>query len=239
MVGTVFVISCVFLYRFSPRKIEFLGYYHKIGAHRVNSLEKLESALCYFDAIELDLEYIEGQDYLDVNHPPASSIQLDFETYLSHFEIEQQPFIWLDIKNLNSGNNRQIHDKLIALLQEKSYPLDKILIETRYPEALPIFSASGFKTSFYLPQHLSAKDSQVLQQEIVKIEKVLEAQPDLGVSTTFSEYAILKKYFPARTKYIWSINHSKLKDYRLLQEILKDESVQLVLVSYRAFRGNR
>src|SRR5690554_4954312 len=101
------VLSLILLgmaYRYSPYKIEYLGHYDKIWAHRVNSTEKLESALKYFKGVELDLVYDEQKNILDVTHPPVPSIDLDLENYLSSINSEAKPYIWLDIKNLNFDN---------------------------------------------------------------------------------------------------------------------------------------
>ena len=235
----LFTVAVLFLYRYSPRKFEFLGYYDKIGAHRVNSLEKLDAALHYFNAIELDLMYNETEHLLDVNHPPTPSINLRFDTYLANFEVNEVPFLWLDIKNLTETNSQEIHDLLVSIFKSKSYPLDKVLIETRYPEALPIFSTTGFNTTYYLPQRLMLKDSTALADELNTIKEALNAHPKLGISTAYADYHILKSNFPNKTKYIWSIGHSKIKDYKLIQNILKDETVKIVLASYRVFKGNR
>ena len=60
----------------------------------------------------------------------------------------------MDIKNLNNENKDSILSHILELFHEKNYPLEKVLVETRYPEALPEFSKAGFKASYYLPHSL-------------------------------------------------------------------------------------
>ncbi len=230
----VLLIILFWLYKHSPKKIEFLGHYEKIGAHRVNTLNKLESSLANFDAIELDLVYVPETNILDVHHPPSPSTGLSFETYFNYL-TNKDTFIWLDIKNLDTNNAGLILKLLNKIVAQKSYPKDKILIETRFPEKLALFAAQGYKTSYYLQQNLYKLKGEAFISEIKKIETTLASQPKLGISTEHFDYEILKEYFPKTTKYFWCIRHSKIGDYNVVRTMLKDESVALVLVNYNPF----
>ena len=114
---TVFVVR--FAYKYSPKRIEFLGHYEKVGAHRVNSLEKLTAALNHFEIIELDLVYFSESQSLDVGHPPVPSIGLTFEKYLNTIPKDDQPFLWLDIKNLTSENASEVLNRISLLLKKR------------------------------------------------------------------------------------------------------------------------
>jgi hypothetical protein len=227
-------ILLFWLYKHSPRKIEFLGHYNKIGAHRVNTLEKLESSLANFDAIELDVVYIAESNILDVHHPPAPSAGLTFEKYVAALG-NNHPFIWLDIKNLDEHTAEMILQKLNGILSQKQYPRHKVLIETRFPEKLVLFAAAGYKTSYYLQQNLHTLKDETLSSAIQKIDATLKSQPKLGISTEHFDYEIVKEYFPKTTKYFWCIRHSKFGDYTLVRTILKDDTVALMLTRYNPF----
>lgn len=222
------LILGIFLYRWSPYKIEFLGHYDKIWAHRVNDISKLHKAQRFFDGVELDLVFHEKGNYLDVTHPPGPSRNLYFEYYLQ--EVRGHPFLWLDIKNLNAGNSNAVLNKLRALLSEKDYPLQKILIETRYPDALPIFSRAGFKTSYYLPPGLAALDPSKLKTRICEISNVLQEQTGTAISSSYEDYEIMKAYFPDTDKYIWILDGITKRGFLLPREILADTTVKVVLV---------
>ena len=219
------LLILVVIYRFNPYRVSFLGHYDKIWAHRVNDTNKLVSAIQYFEGIELDLIYLEDTNTLDVNHPPAPSTGLTFEVYLSKIENGQRPFMWLDIKNLKASNADRIFEKLTSLFQESSYPLNMVLIESRYPEALPRFTNAGFKTSYYLPTKPS--------ENINVIDSVLQSQPNIAISSSYTNYETMIASFPKKTKYIWILNHDKFKEYSLVRRILKDTTVKVVLVPYR------
>jgi hypothetical protein len=235
----VLITILMVVYYYNPYKIEAIGLYDKVWAHRINSKEKLDSALKYFNGIELDLVYNSEKDFLDVNHPPTASIGLRFDEYLKGIKKDYFPYIWLDIKNLNQKNSKLILAKLLRLFNAKNYPLDKILIESKKTDALLLFEKSGFKTSFYLPSELYKKDSLMLLKRILEIKKVIKKQPNMAISTHFKDYEIIKKEFPNHPKYIWAtvrpihFNHFKIR------KILKDETVKVVLLKYHVIIGNR
>ncbi|WP_378180934.1 hypothetical protein [Aquimarina sp. SS2-1] len=233
------IVVLLFLYRLSPYKLEFLGYYNKIWAHRANSIDKLHSALQFYDGVELDLIYNESEDFLDVNHSLSPSIGLKFENYMNTLENEQYPYLWLDIKNLNEKTAKAILNKLVGIFEKRNYPLEKILIETRYPEVLPVFSDIGFKTSYYLPGGLTKKETTELKRNIEIIEDVLNDQPEVGISTSYKDYHIVNEYFPDRKKYIWVLVPIINLDLLTTNQILKDDTVAVVLVNYVALKGNR
>jgi hypothetical protein len=234
---SIIVISIAYYYY--PYKIEAAGSYDKVWAHRVNSIEKLNSALNYFDGIELDLVYDYEKDVLDVNHPPTKSIGLNFEDYLKTIEEGRFPYIWLDIKNINKSNVKLILKKLLLLFRSKCYPLKKILIESRNSNQLLNFEEEGFKTSFYLPSNLYKKDSLSLSKSISEIKKVITVQPNIAISTSFKDYNIISKEFPNHTKYIWAILKPLHFQHYKIRKILKDKSVNAVLLNYHVVKGNR
>lgn len=240
MVGIlILLILSGMAYRYSPYKLEYLGYYDKIWAHRANSEEKLKSALKFFKGIEVDLVYNESKNILDVTHPPVPSINLNLRQYLSNIPKDEFPYIWLDIKNLNIDNADVILIHLLDLFEEKQYPLEKILIETRYPEALPKFILAGFKTSFYLPHSLGEMSVERYNTEIQKIKDLLIEHPEMGISSNYIDYEIMAKEFPLRDKYFWITSSIRTHGFSKPRKILKDSTVKAVLISYKAAKGNR
>jgi len=236
----LFSITISVVYLYSPYKIEGIGYYNKIWAHRVNSLEKLDSALNYFEGVELDLIYNEENNILDVNHTLGESISLSFETYLKAIPSNTYPYLWLDIKMLNKDNADLILKRLVHLFKERKYPLENVLIEALQPEALPVFKEQGFKISYYLPPKLYLKDANDLRNSIDEIKRVIVSQPNIAMSTDYRNYKIIKAHFPDQKKYIWAITRmANYSEYTKIRDILKDETVNVVLLKYRALKGNR
>lgn len=231
--------SIAYFYKFSPKRIEFLGHYNKVFAHRVNSIEKQNQALKYFKGIEFDLVYLKAKDVLDVNHPPAESIGLTFENYLKNIKNKSHPFLWLDIKKLDTTNEAGILLKLNTLFELKKYPKSKVLIETLSPEALPKFTKAGYLTSYYLKPGLYKLKGEALIKEVNKIKSILELQPNIGISSSFLDYDVMHEFFPNKTKYVWVLSSSYGTKYREIRTILEDETVAVVLSKFRSFTGNR
>jgi len=226
-------------YKYATYKIELLGSYDKILAHRVNSADKLSSALKYFKGVELDLVYFEKEDFFDVNHPPAESINLKFESYLDVLKVNEKPFLWLDIKNLTDANSIKILKKLLVIFNEINYPLDKILIETQNQNALPVFSEAGFKTSYYLPYGLCQMNSDELKATVISIKKVLNTHLKMAISSDIQDYQILDKNFPSKVKYTWVTGSVFRNNFFQAQKAIRDPKVAIVLVTYNAPKGNR
>ena len=236
-----FLIVTILLigYYYFPYAIEGIGFYHKIWAHQINTVEELNSALNYYEGVELDLVYNSEKNLLDVYHPPSKSKGLSFKKYLKAIEKNNFPYLWLDIKNINNDNATAILDRLLFLFETKNYPLNKILIESKKPKELIKFEKKGFKTSYYLPFHLHKKDSLSLSKSILSIKNIIKSQPNIAISTSFKDYNIIKKEFPNQSKYIWAILKPIHFQHFKIREILKDEYVKIILLNYNVVRGNR
>ncbi len=236
----VLLILAVFIYSFSPYKLEFLGHYDKIWAHRVNSKEKLKSALKYYNGFELDLIYYEEENFFDVNHPTEKSINLKFEDYINSLNSKVVfDGFWLDMKNLNQNNASKILTKLSQILNTKNIPYNKVLIESEDPNSLSIFKEKGFRISYYLPRYLYKKPEKELIAEISKIKQILDEYPDIAISSSHRNYDIIHEYFPKKEKYIWALVWTINVDYFLVKRVLNDETVKVALVNYKVLNGNR
>lgn len=224
------------LYSYIPYRMEFSGHYDKIWAHRNNSIEKANFTEKYFNGIELDLVYHKNENFLDVNHPPAESIHLNLDNYVA--ALKKQPYLWLDIKNLKVENAPFILGKLQQIIQKYKYPLSKILIETRYPDALEIFTKYGFKTSYYLP-YLYQLDPTSVEKELLNIQKTLLQQQNIGISFYYKDYELIHKLYPNKTKYTWITDGVRQRNFKLARKILNDTTVKVVLIRIKTFKGHR
>ncbi len=235
----LFGLLALALYWYAPYKVEGYGYYHKIWAHRANSIEKANKALDYFKGVELDLMYDKTTNTLDVNHPPAESINLSFERYLSEINLKEMPFLWLDIKNLNGDNAYLIQTKLVALFKTHNYDLSKVLVESTEAKVLPIFDRAGFLTSYYLPYGLSLRKPKDLEKKLSGIKRYIKYQPNLMLSSDYQDYAVVNKYFPKHYKCFWAIERPINNKYDEIRTVLKDTMVKVVLLNYRALNADR
>ncbi|TCK64758.1 hypothetical protein DFQ05_2495 [Winogradskyella wandonensis] len=231
-------LAVVTYHFFSPYKIQFLGHYNKVWAHRVNSLEKLDAALNYFEGVELDLVYLPDQNSFDVNHPPAESIGLSFETYLKGLN-GKRPYLWLDIKNLKEKNSNDVFIKLSNLLSRFNYPKSKVLVESYYPHALSKFIENGYTSSYYVDTQLKNMAANERLNELETIKNILETYPTLGLSSNYVDYPVLSENFPLSKKYFWAIKSDLNPDFFMIRKMLKDTTVVAVLARFRFIGENR
>ncbi len=236
-IGALLVlIVLAVVYRYNPYQLEFLGHYDKIWAHRVNSLDKLSLSKPFFNGVELDLVYNPGR--LEVRHPPKPFTGLTFKEYAKQIDSSDSLQLWLDIKNLEPVHMAGILALLQEALAETGMDPSQVYIESRDPMALPIFNENGFKTLFYLPSDLRLKSEEVQRRNLKAIYGFLDLQPWMGISTHYKDYELLKTHFAGRDKFLWITPHDRFKDYGLIRDILKDPTVKVALIRYKALKGN-
>ena len=126
----------------------------RVIPHRVNSLGKLSQVM--FDgyaAFEVDVLFQDASSterpQLAVGHDGDSMSGLHIQDFLSQAPDAEK--VWLDIKNLSSGNHQQILGHLNRL--DAQFDIrEKAIVESSFagPE-FSAFSRAGWHTSYYLP----------------------------------------------------------------------------------------
>ena len=233
LVGVLLLcILVAFVYKQNPYRIEFLGNYHKIWAHKINSLERLQKASKHFKGIELDLVYDSAKGVLDISHPPAPLSGLSFLEYAKLLPKDPSFGIWLDIKNLNASNASEILNLVTIALKKTSIQTHQIIIESRYPEGLPLFTNAGYSISYYLPYNISEEKTATKEAHIKNIKSIILAQPTIAISSSYKDYNFMKTHFPNTTKYLWMIDGIGAHGFQA-SEILKDPTVAILLVKFK------
>lgn len=232
---------------------EILSYLFKdkIWAHRVNSLEKFESASDKFPGVELDVVFLNQKEIFDVTHPPSPSIGLTLNKYLSSKKINKKYNFWIDFKNLNSNNYLASSQKLNNLADSLDLTKSNIIVESTKPEYLTYFSKNDFKTSYYLPVKLYKLKGQLLEDALKDThDKIKISNPDF-ISASVSNYNIMKRDFPHKEILLWNVlndppNINSLYRFKIAIEklltkyvILKDNYVIVSLGEFNPDKGNR
>ena len=231
------------VYYYIPFKFEYIGYRHKVWAHRVNSVERLKYTQENYYGVELDLVFDAATNTFDVNHPPATSIGLTLESYFSHLNPSKSIGIWLDLQNLTQ-ENKDMALKRLNFLTEK-YPLQKehIIVESESPKFLTDFQKSGFKTSYYLPWDLYKLPEEKQLEKIKEIKENICQYPTSAISTNLNDYPIIAEHFPNNKKYLWSLKKTyafKLfGNFILTRKALNDSNVDVLLVKVNRQKGKR
>ena len=223
---------------FSERTIKIL-FKDKVWAHRANSIEKYIEASSKFKGVELDVIFDDELNYFDVNHKPAISIHLSLLNYLMAEEIDSSFKFWIDFKNLTEQNQKQSFFRLDSIVQLMGLERNHFIIESKKPEYLSIFKEKGYKTSYYLPPGLHSLDSDSLNSVVEIIRKNIEWETTSYISADCKNYRILKRHFPEHKKLLWMLGKAKYYRRILLYNMLWDEKVDVVLITFNAKQGNR
>jgi len=239
----ILIFAAVFFYHKAVFKFEHKGYSEKIWAHRVNSIEKLEYTQKNYAGIELDLVFDIKSQTFDVNHPPAESIGLSLETYLSQLHQNNTLGVWLDFKNLDSLNANLALSRLLFLTQKYQINKNYIIVESQNPKHLKIYQKAGFKTSYYLPAFLNKLSPKELTKKIEEIKLNIQNHNPTAISTNIVDYTIIATHFPEQTKYLWSIDKTfsprMFENFIEARKALKDPKVEVLLVRVNKNKGHR
>lgn len=242
----IFCVLCLLMsvilykaYKYVPYRLEHLAGIKKVHAHRVNTITKLKQAQLYYTGIELDVCFDSETNTFDVFHPPAESIGLSLEAYLSKFSDDNLK-VWLDFKNLTAENKVMATNRLLFLMTKFKLNKQLFLVESKNIDQLQYFKNYGFITSYYVPSRL-CKSNQRFKDSIYKLIATHHTQ---SLSFTHQNYIELHKKFPKREKYVWALygnplGRSRRQQIGITREILKDSTVKRLLVPFKSIGGNR
>jgi heptose-I-phosphate ethanolaminephosphotransferase len=203
----------------------------KIWVHRVNSLERLAKIEPLFKGMELDVVFENGK--FDVRHPPAKSINLSLEKYLTNIKNPSAHYFWIDLKNLNIKNVEEINQRLNYLAQ-KFKVKENIIVETTNPETIPVINSFGYFSSYYLPGLSNLNEFELIDALVTVNENITISEPK-SISQSFDNYYIMKENFGAQNKLIWALNlnwNDSSSHERIEGLLQKDKTIKVCLVNY-------
>lgn len=176
---TIFIILIIFVFYFYKKYEENqVNDYNnlkkqgvEVAAHRVNIESKLlELTKMGINNIEVDVHMQDKK--LIVGHEAENSVGQALEDYLDLIEKANPnyTFMWLDFKDLTEDNQDVIFEKLEAL--DKKFNLkNRVLIESRYVNALQVFNKNGWKTGYYLKYDLGSQSDEYIKNVINDLHK--------------------------------------------------------------------
>jgi len=197
------------------------------------------------------LYFLLGKNIFDVNHPPANSIDLTLNNYLSSIELSKKNKFWLDFKNLSLRNENKSLQKLKSICASHKLDPNQFIIESTRPEFLQSFHHNGFKTSYYLPWNLKKKSKKNLKKELNFIAENILTHKTHFISGGIEDYEIISKRFPIKKILTWSCHFSKPLNFNpitIIREIyylnkkiklFNNPNVEIILFKYKSKKGNR
>lgn len=215
----------------------------KIWVHRVNSIQKLSEVKNAYTGIELDVVFEKKENYFDVNHPPAPSIQLSLFDYLKTQNTNPDLKYWLDFKNLQENNLSSSLHRLDSISKLLQLTKTNIIVESTRPQFLKEFQERGFLTSYYLPYNLHQSNTNDLKKRMAWIEKNLNLYETDYISANYKDYKIMRDYFPNRKKLTWltgePVFKNRMKNRWFMYQLLMDEKVEIMLFLVKSEKGDR
>lgn len=221
---------------------------NKFLPHRVNSIAKLyEIWELGFRSFELNLVFDDKNDGKFYVGHHKGVIGSDLESYLNSIEFNNIDKIWLDVKNLNSTNYKNIFDELNRL--DKVYGIkSKAILESSWKEEkFEIFSLDGWYTSYYLPTEqikalLDAKDQELIIQLAQNISKQIALQKVKAISFDNINYdfvnLFLGLYIPNNVDFhSWygpSLYSNNFKKEILEYPFYNDKRIKTLLCSFKS-----
>lgn len=236
----IFVVVGIFVYKFSVHPVVLRTLFpSKIWPHRVNSINKLEETASFFRGFEIDVVWEKGK--LDINHPPAKSINLYLDKYVKHIPDNGKYGLWLDYKNLEKDWANESSNYIDSILTRENIDRNRVYVESHKPEFLAPFSNKDFKISYYLPSNLNhIKERKDLEEALREIDFHLNENPQLFISAPFSDYQFMKTHYPERKKIIWHLGgfYGPLNKIRIYSALF-DNKVEVVLIPFKSQEGDR
>lgn len=124
-------------------------YPDKIWLHRCNSMEKLYEKSALYPNVEVDVIFRDNYRF-DITHDADTTFNLSLDSYFYYMKNKTGK-MWLDIKNLDSGNKMDMLLKLNRLVRHFQIAKDRLIIESSSWNDLQDFTQNGYYTSFYVP----------------------------------------------------------------------------------------
>jgi len=217
----------------------------KVWVHRVNSIHKLNNIGRNYRGIELDVEFDKAYNKFQVNHPPSKPIDLFLNTYLKKIDLDKK--YWIDLKNLDSTNSRQISTMLTILIDSLKLNKNNFIIESPNCKELPIIN-STFNVSYYLPSYLTNLESSQKKTLSDSIKINIKKYKPNYISSSIVDYYYLREEFDQHM-ILWALSDLKInslndfitgtKSLKIKLTALMDDKVEVVLVTDLGEIGER
>jgi len=219
----------------------------RVFPHRVNSIGKLKDIWNDgFRSFEVDVLFSNNTNYLEVGHDHGD-MGGNLENFLSSVRFNEIERVWLDLKNLDSNNYKQVIKRL-EYLDSKFDFKEKIIIESS--TTFPFFNelkSRGWHISFYAPtktivKMLEESDMKGMKQLAIKMASQSEAQNLSAISFDSRLYPFIKKYLEPLLKneiiyHVWygpALRNDTFQSDLIKNKLLLDKRIKTILVPYKS-----
>jgi len=182
-----------------PQPNDFSFSPNKIWAHRVNTFEELEKKHALFDGLEIDLLYSKAIRNFYVAHDPIDTLRnVTLTEWLEKNPNPEKNWYWLDMKNLNKKNAKEIAATLVDILNRYGI-FYKTICENSNVKTLYVLKKEGLAVSYLIKRTDQYNVINRLVQHagwkmIIK-RNINYLKPD-ALSCTYSIHPLLDSSFP-------------------------------------------
>ena len=206
---------------------------HKIWAHRVNSLEKLEKTHEIFEGMEIDLIYSESINNLYVAHSDADTLKnILLEDWIKHIPNPEKNWYWFDMKNLTKKNAEQIGTLFVNILNQYGI-FNKVICEGRSVKALLPLKNKGLAVSYWIKSDIVFR--KIFGDAIWKrsIERDIKKLKPNALSSFDWMHPVLDTSFPNENILYWLTSAEDApENLEYAKKLCNLPNVKVVLVDY-------
>lgn len=217
--------------------------------HRCNHNDMLRTFYDSYTGFEMDIIFHEDgahqyqfENSHDVDTSGWYSLESQFAILKELGFGKSKKGVWLDYKNLNSGNVQKSLEVLNSLLEKYGFEEKKsdFRVESGNWSLLRSFHEAGFKTSYYFPYY---DFSSMSAAEVQDAKDVLREALDSGfvdtVSFDFSYYDFILKNTKSSDRLMtWAIgvNWESVATAESYSALRKDDRMEVILVTDKYWR---
>lgn len=222
------IFFCIFLMGYRD-----IGQYpDKIWLHRCNSMEKLYEKSALYPNVEVDVIFRDNYRF-DITHDADTTFNLSLDSYFYYMKNKTGK-MWLDIKNLDSGNKMDMLLKLNRLVRHFQIAKDRLIIESSSWNDLQDFTQNGYYTSFYVPYEEPCEmEDEEIDICIKELQQITDKKVVSALSFPGHWYTTIKEKLDRPIDLLTWEHHSSQLQLLLSsigQRMLSDPQLKVILV---------
>ena len=198
-----------------------------VWLHMVNSRDKLERFFNDCDGFEMDINYNDQKKYFNVSRNNINGNE-NLADMLKDIDGLDQKYLWFDFKNLSDKNKKITLDALNKIAEENGLKKEKIIVESKDPISLELFSNAGYYTSFDLDCYKWGDIERARYLISDNIEKLKQSKVDF-VSSDAKYFDVVKYCFPSMPHLFW-IDEATMKPKMSADYIFKNDNNTYVVI---------
>lgn len=201
----------------------------KMWAHKVNDTAIAKDKSKKFVGLEVDALYSEYQDKIFVGHNIEDTANnLTLENWFNYVETPSQKHFWLDIKNLDKHNAKNIAKKIVGIMKQHNMS-DNVFVESPDIKALKKVKESGLRVILWT-ENLTWNNIDTSSWIEHTKKHIDELKPD-AISEESGMFELLTECFPEQNIHLWQTSMKTNEvDTAKLKELCRNKSVKVILI---------